>query len=186
MYHQQQRFYVLLILLLAGLVSCKEEIATEPRKVTAEDLSIERIKEVEILYSDSAILRLSITAPVLLNHLESGKERKEFADGLKADFFNEYGNITSTLTALYAVQYERDNKIYIRDSVVVKSANNETLETEELIWDEQQKKLYTDKWVKVSTANEVIYGYGFSANQEFTYWNINKVRGRLNIENLDF
>ena len=87
------------------------------------------------------------------------------------------------MIAKTATQYERQNRIVIQDSVVVTSVNNEILETDELIWDEKNKRLFTDKWVKVTTPDEVIYGYGFSANQEFTYWKISKVRGRFTVEN---
>ena len=107
--------------------------------------------------------------------------RHKIVDGIKVDFFNESGQTTSTLTAKSAIQNERDDKIFIREDVVVKSKSNETLETDELIWDERAKKLYTDKWVKVSTPDEVIYGYGFTSNQEFSYWEIRKVRGRFNV-----
>ena len=167
---------------LLFLVSCDSEMATVPREVTKSDLYIERATDVEILYSDSAVVRLSIQAPTLLNHIKSGQEKKEFPDGIKVDFFNGYGQTTSTMTAKSAIQNDRANKIFIREDVVVKSNNNETLETDELIWDERAKKLYTDKWVKVSTPDEVIYGYGFTSNQEFTYWKISKVRGRFTVD----
>lgn len=174
-------FFIIPLFLLL-IIGCDSEMATVPREITTSDLYIERATDVEILYSDSAIVRLSIQAPTLLNHIMSGKEKKEFPDGIKVDFFNEYGQTTSTLTAKSAIQNDRANKIFIREDVLVKSSNNETLETDELIWDERAKKLYTDKWVKVSTADEVIYGYGFSSNQEFTYWKISKVRGRFTVE----
>jgi LPS export ABC transporter protein LptC len=163
------------------IVGCDSDLTTVPREVTESDLYVERATNVEILYSDSAVVRLSIQAPVLLNHIQPGKEKKEFPNGIKVDFFNAFGLITSSMTAKSATQNERDNKIFIRKEVKVKSGNNETLETDELIWDERTKKLYTDKWVKVSTANEVIYGYGFAADQEFTYWKISKVRGRFTV-----
>ena len=173
--------YSIIPIFLFFLVGCDSEMSTVPREITKNDLYIERATDIEMLYSDSAVVRLSIQAPTLLNHIKSGHERKEFPDGIKVDFFNEVGQTTSTLTAKSAVQNDRENKIFIREDVVVKSQNNETLETDELIWDERAKNLYTDKWVKVSTPDEVIYGYGFTANQEFTYWKISKVRGRFSV-----
>ena len=163
------------------LVSCDSELTAPTREIAKNDLYIERAKDVEILYSDSAVVRLSIQAPTLLNHIMSGKEKKEFPDGIKVNFFNGSGQTTSTMIAKSAIQNERDDKIFIRKDVVVTSESNKTLETDELIWDERAKKLYTDKWVKISTPDEVIYGYGFESNQEFTYWKISKVNGRFNV-----
>ena len=177
-------YFTLLLIGTLSITSCDKQIAELQREITRNDLNIERVYEVEILYSDSAIVRMRIQAPLLLNYIEVGKERKEFPEGLKVDFFNERGQVTSTLTAEYAIQNGRDNKITIRKNVKVESVNKEQLETEELIWDETQKKLYTDKWVKVSTTDETIYGYGFTSNQEFTEWVINKVTGRFIVENI--
>lgn len=165
--------------------SCESKIAEMQRKLSKQDLQKERIEEVEMLYSDSAIVRMRIQAPILFNYIETGKEKKEFAEGLKVDFYNENAIITSTLTAQYAIQHQRENRIVIQKKVVVKSKNGEMLETEELIWNELQKELYTDKAVKISTKDELIYGYGFRSNQEFTEWKISKVNGRFNVENID-
>jgi LPS export ABC transporter protein LptC len=164
--------------------SCEEKIAEMQRNISQQDLGMERIETVEMLYSDSAIVRLRIQAPTLLNYIKVGEEKKVFPDGLKVDFYNENAITTSTLTAKYATQYNRQNKIVIQKKVIVESLNQEKLETEELIWDEQKKQLYTDKWVKVSTKDETIYGYGFTSNQEFTEWEINKVTGRFIVDNL--
>ena len=173
--------YSIVFIFFLLLVGCDSELTAPNREISKSDLYIERATDIEMLYSDSAVVRLSIQAPTLLNHIMSGQEKKEFPDGIKVDFFNESGQTTSTLTAKSAIQNERDDKIFIREDVVVKSKSNETLETDELIWDERAKKLYTDKWVKVSTPDEVIYGYGFTSNQEFSYWEIRKVRGRFNV-----
>ena len=163
---------------------CESQIAEMQRELSEKDLQIERIEGVEILYSDSAIVRMRIEAPTLLNYIQLGRERKTFPDGLEVKFFDGKGRVTSTLTANYAMQIPRESRIIIQDKVVVKSATNETLETDELIWDEREKILYTDKWVKVTTTDELIYGYGFESNQDFTEWQINKVNGRFTVDNL--
>ncbi len=177
----------LVFLLFLGLMfsSCESKIAEMQRELSKQDLQKERIEEVEMFYSDSAIVRMRIQAPLMFNHIQAGKEKKEFPEGLKVDFFNERATVTSTLTAKYAIQHQRENRIVIQKNVVVKSVNGEMLETEELIWDELHKELYTDKAVKISTKDELIYGYGFRSNQEFTEWKINKVNGRFNVDNLD-
>lgn len=176
--------FIAVVLFAVLMSSCEQPIAEMQRELTKRDLYIERAETVEILYSDSAVVRLRIQAPVLLNHIDTKEPRKEFPDGLKVDFFNEMGVITSTLTAKYAIQFEKESKIIIRKNVVVQSMNNESLETEELIWDERLQSLYTDKAVKVATADELIYGYGFRSNQEFTEWEIQKVNGRFTVENI--
>lgn len=179
------KFYLYSLLVCSlTFLGCEQQIAELQKEFSKKDIYIEQVEEVEILYSDSAVVRMRIEAPLLLNFIEANKERKEFPNGIQVDFFSESGGITSTLTAKYAIHNERKNRIVIQKNIVVKSANGEMLETEELIWDESKKQLYTDKWVKVSTPDELIYGYGFTSNQEFTKWQINKVNGRFTVENI--
>ena len=65
------------------------------------------------------------------------------------------------------------------------SKKNETLNAEELIWDEKNGKIYSDKFVKITTADEIIYGEGFEANEDFTNYKIKNIKGTINITNPD-
>jgi hypothetical protein len=60
---------------------------------------------------------------------------------------------------------------------VVSNYKNEKLETEELFWNERDGRIYSKKFVKVTTPSEIILGYGFSSNMEFTEWEIDSVSG---------
>jgi hypothetical protein len=153
--------------------------------LTKKDALIERAKEVEILYSDSAIVRIKVQGPTLWSHLEKDNLYDEFPDGIKMDFFNEKKEPSSVLTGKYALRYPTKNQVIIRDSCVWKSiGNQETLESFELIWDENLKKVYSNKLVVITTPTEKIWGYGFETNQDFTRWKINKPQGRLAVEKI--
>jgi len=138
------------LLFLLGLVACKNELAEVNRVVSADDLQVERIQDFKMLYSDSAVVRVQIEGQTMLRHLDKNDPRQEFPDGVIVDFFNPGSNTTtSRLTAKYAVRHERDSRVIVRDSVVWETVNDEILETEELIWDEQTKKIYTNKFVTI-------------------------------------
>ncbi len=55
----------------------------------------------------------------------------------------------------------------MRDSVVFTSLNGEVLKTTELIWQENNGKLYTDKFVRIIRKDEILQGYGFETDQNF-------------------
>ena len=56
------------------------------------------------------------------------------------------------------------------------------MESEELIWDEKNNKIYTYKKVKITTGKEVIEGEGFVSNPDFTQYSISKIHGSFNFE----
>ena len=49
------------------------------------------------------------------------------------------------------------------------------------MWDEGKELLSSDEFVKISTKDEIIYGEGFEANQDFSKYKIFKVKGRITI-----
>lgn len=149
-----------------------------------ETIQVVEAKDVEIYYSDSAVVRVKITAPRLLNYIDTKEPRAEFVDGLVADFYNTAQEKQSKLVAKFGVKYDTKNIIIVRDSVVITTIRDEKLETEELIWDEKTGNIETDKFVKVSSPNEVVYGYGLVANDDFSYWKIKAVTGRIEAKDI--
>ena len=144
-----------------------------------EQAGVERATEVQILYSDSAVLRVRINAPLMLNHLDPAKPRREFPEGVKVLFFNEVEQPTSQLTSRYAEYFEVERKVFLRDSVVVWNDQDERLETEELVWNEMDSTITSTKFVKITSPNQIIYGYGFRSNAQFSKWEIDRVRGTV-------
>jgi LPS export ABC transporter protein LptC len=139
---------------------------------------IQEVKDIEIIYSDSAMVQTKVNAPVL-NRYESDNPYIEFTKGLKADFYDDQMVIKSRLTADYGIRYERQQKMEAKKNVVVVNEKGEQLNTEHLIWDEKNAKLYSDDFVTITTANEVLTGNGFVSNQDFTQWKIYKLKGNF-------
>lgn len=164
---------------------CKNDVEDVNALVSRFDTQVETAKDVEILYSDSAQVRVRITGPTMLYHLDRREPRQEFPDGVSVDFFGPEGAITSQLDARYGLRLENKNEVIVRDSVVWQSVEGEKIETEELIWDERRKKIYTNKFVVITRPDEIIYGHGFEADQDFSYSRINAIEGRLKVEDLE-
>ncbi len=177
--------YRYLFLLFVGLAACDQVAKRADVLYTQDDTVVEVARDVEILYSDSAIVRVRVTAPTLHNHTEREDPRQEFPDGIKIEFLTPNLTVRSTLTAKFAERRQDKGLVVARDSVVLTTVERETLETEELIWDEVAQKVRTDKFVKVTKPGEVIYGFGLEANQDFSYWKIIVPKGTIKAEQLD-
>ncbi|MEM6965254.1 MAG: LPS export ABC transporter periplasmic protein LptC [Bacteroidota bacterium] len=173
-----------LLFLSPFLISCENDLAEVNRIVSQEELRYETMTDVELLYSDSAILRVRVRGDKMLRHLQANEAKQEFTEGIEVDFFGPTGRTQSELTAKYAIRYESKNEITVRDSVVWQSKRQERLETEELIWDEKQNKVYTKKFVKITKPEEILYGYGFEADQDFTRWEIQVPTGKIKVKGL--
>ncbi|MBK7938815.1 MAG: LPS export ABC transporter periplasmic protein LptC [Lewinellaceae bacterium] len=174
------------VLALAGWTFACNQLKKDTRQVfTQDDVAVELARDVEILYSDSAVVRVRVTGPVMLNNIDRENPHREFPEGVKIDFLEPDLSIKSTLTAKTAVQYPDKGRIIARDSVVLTTVKKERLETEELIWDEKTAKVFTEKFVKVTKPGEVIYGFGLEAEQDFSYWKITVPKGRIKVDQLN-
>ena len=58
----------------------------------------------------------------------------------------------------------------------------EKLNTEQLIWDEKSNLIFTEKTVRITTKEEVIFGEGFESTPDFSSYKITNVRGSINIK----
>lgn len=182
---QLPKLIVLCICCILGVLACDNLKKDTRQSFTSDDTMVEQCRDVEILYSDSAIVRVRVTGPLLLNYTERDNPRHEFPEGVKIEFLAPNLSIKSTLTAKTAVRRQEKGEIIARDSVVLTTAQQEKLETEELIWDEKTAKVYTDKFVKVTKPGEVIYGFGLEANEDFSYWKILVPKGRIKVGKLE-
>ena len=176
-----QYFYLLLFLFV--LVSCKnnrDEVLAIGKKVI---MPSQTGKDITMLYSDSTILKVKLTAPQMLMYERDVKEKMTvLPKGVYVVFYDQKGKESSTLKADYGVQYEASKRMEVRYNVEVVNVNGEKLNTEKLVWDEITKKITSDAFVKITTAKEIIMGKGLEANQDFTQYEIKEITGSVRLD----
>lgn len=169
--------YAIVLLLLAG---CENDLSKVKLYAKAENSPVETAKNIKIIYSDSARVQVEVKAPKMERY-DTENPYFEMTKGLTATFFDDQLKVKSKLDADYGIRYERDQKMEARKNVVVVNEKGEQLNTEHLIWDEKRAKLTSDEFVKITTKDEIIYGNGFEANQDFSKYKIFNVKGTFPI-----
>ncbi len=167
---------LLIVGCLAGCVNDPADVAWLEESLNDQ---VEVASGVQILYSDSARVRLILEAPTMYNYLTPSDPRQEFPDGVEAFFLGEAQDTTSTLIAHSGVYRSRNNLITVRDSVVWESVDHQRLETEELNWDEQRQLIYTNKFVVLTQPDYIITGYGLESDANFSNARVLEVDGRI-------
>ncbi len=169
------------ILLFFSFLSCENDLAEVSKFIDDDEVAIEVGEDVKMLYSDSGRVEMMIEAPVLHRHLDKRTPKREFPKGLEVYFLDKEQKVQSWLTGKYAIEDENMHVITIQDSVVLFNHNEETLETDELIWDQGTNMIYTKQFVRITTKDEQITGYGFEADREFKYWKIIAPQGSVKV-----
>lgn len=144
-------------------------------------LNTERAEEVTILYSKEGFVKARLTTKTF-NHIQNTTVPYiEMKNGLKMEFFDDSLKNQSTLTAKYGKYFEQNGNVLVRDSVVIFNNKKEQLNTEELIWNEKIQKFYTEKFVKITTPTQIIYGDGLESNQNFSEYKIINIKGIIGV-----
>lgn len=175
--------YLIFILVSIITLSCVTKMEDIDNLTSGLEASVEVATNVEILYSDSAQIKVKISGPTMNRYLDNSNPREEFPDGVHVEFFGPDGQIESWLDADYAVRETKKSRIVTRYNVNLYNEKNEKLETSELIWDEKADKVYTNRFVMITQPErgDTSYGHGFIANNDFTRFEIQKNSGKMNI-----
>ncbi|MBK8622661.1 MAG: LPS export ABC transporter periplasmic protein LptC [Saprospiraceae bacterium] len=177
------RFIAVSVMLGFIFFSCGD--IQEIDKFLNEDANIyiERGKDIRMIYSDSAKIKMTVTAPVLERYIQPGQEKEIFDKGILVTFMGQESQPVSWLEANTAIRDVRTGKITTKGRVEFWD-NRKKLESPELIWDENRQIVYTDKIVRITDKiqGDTTYGFGFSANQNFTIFEVKKkVQGKVNV-----
>jgi LPS export ABC transporter protein LptC len=170
------------LFVIISMYSCENDLDKVKLYSKGQVIPTETARSIKIIYSDSAKVQVEITAP-LLDHYSTENPYIEMPNGLKATFYNERMEVKSKLVADYGVRYEKDQKMEAKKNVIVTNEKGDKLNTEHLIWDEKKQKLLSNEDVKITTKDEIIFGKGFEANEDFTKYKIFNIKGTISINN---
>lgn len=171
---------ILFICLL--LASCKNDPDDIAALVNKNTIQEDKADDVTILYSENGQTKVRLFAKEFVRNEVAKPPFVDMKRSMKVEFFDDSMNVNSVLTAKYARYYEKQGNVLIRDSVVVVNKKGERLNTEELIWNQNVKKIYTEKFVKVHTPTQIMFGNGLEANEDFSWYVIKNPTGIVQVD----
>jgi LPS export ABC transporter protein LptC len=171
-------------LFLAGIIAqagCENNLK-DVEQISSKKLKIpvDRSTGVVLIYSDSAIVKAKLITPELL-HFKTDKPYYEMKKGVTVIFFDAQQQETSRIKADYGIQRENEKVIELKKNVVVTNIKGETFKSDELTWDENKKRFYSNKLVSITSKTNVLYGTSFWADESFSYYEITQSTGDLSL-----
>lgn len=150
--------------------SCENDPAVV-ENLNKKTIGIEEGRQIESYLSQNGKVKAKLTAPLMLRYL-ADTPKVEFPKTLHVDFYNDSTKVESKLFAKYGRYLENENKVFLRDSVVVFNITGDTLFCQELYWDQLSATFYTDKKVIIHKPDQKVYGTGLIADQSFKWFTI--------------
>ncbi len=159
-------------------VGCENDINTV-KNLGKKKLGVDEGREVVSYMSQSGKTKAKLVAPLMLLSQDEYGKKIEYPKTLRVDFYDDTLHIQSKLFALYGSYTERENKIYLKDSVIIFNIKGDTLICKELTWDQATQRFTTDKQIFISQskpARQTLFGIGFSSDQYLTDVHIGHVQ----------
>src|SRR5688572_2758054 len=146
-----------------SVIGCSQGDLREPLEYPGP---LREVENVEFYNSEGDQVTSKLTADLVY---EFANGDQEFPKGVYIEMYDESGRLKTTLRANYAKFVKELGHWVGQGKVEVKNViKDEQLNTEELYWNRQTKKIYTQKFVTIRQQRDVIYGTGLDANQDLT------------------
>lgn len=139
-------------------------------------------EDVTGIYSQDGKVKMRIFAHDFIRNQSAKRPYIDMNNGLKVEFYDDSGNVANTLTADSSRYYEAQQDFIVWDSVHIVTKKGEQLNTDELVWNNSIQKFFTEKPVRITTNNEVLYGNGMEANSDFTWYQILHPKGSVQVD----
>ncbi len=167
------------LFILSALVACEKATHTAG-DFKPYDGPIAMLEKVNLYYSDSARVKVKMKAPVENEYLNGNRI---FPKGIDLTFFDILGDTNAILTSNYAI-FDKNTGIYtVRGNVVIIGIKEyKKINTEELFWNPTTKQVYTEKFVRIETKEEILTGNGLTASQDFKTYRITKPTGIFSVK----
>lgn len=168
----KQTHPLLALLLIIGcsvlLFACEND-QKEIDKWTKDVKLPEVAKFIDGTLSQNGVVKAKLKAPVMIRMEGNTSDSvfTEFPKKLHVDFFNDSIKRESWLDAKYGKYYNNQNKIYLRDSVIIINVRGDTLWCHDMWWDQNTKMFFTDTVAKYKSFGRDITGFhGMKATQD--------------------
>lgn len=177
-----KHIFLLIPALCAGMfISCENDLEEVNKLTNFEVLPMQTVKNATFTYTDSAELVFKLEAPIIDRY--GGEEPyDEFRQGVHVWSYDEQGNLETEITAAYAINYRSKKLMVAENNVELKNFEGKQLNAEELIWDQNTHRIYTDKFVKITTPREILFGDGLDAAEDFSSYEIKNIKGRIKVD----
>jgi len=174
------------VLLMAGVFcSCENNVKDLPGSGKRAIIPEEAWK-IESLMSEGGKIKGKLTSPYMLRYQRSDTPYAEFPRTLHVDFYKDSVKnkdsivIESQMDAHYGKYLQNQNKVFLRDSVVVKNIlKGDTVHCRTLWWDQHTQKFYTDDAVRIYQKDKILFGVGMEADQNFRWYTIKHLTGTV-------
>ena len=169
--------------MLLTLGACKEESTSVVSHATNPDVvPTMTTTDVRTVISDEGHTRYRIVAPVW-NMFEEAKEPHwTFPKGVNCEELDDAYKMVTSIKCDSAY-FDKGKSLWtLTGNVRISNVDNDLILTDQLMWDQQSHKMYSDAFIHIEKQGRIIEGYGYESNERLTTYTLRQVEAIFPID----
>ena len=158
-----------LVVILTTFVSCHENDIKQVNKITKVDITPSMAAQgLKVDYTENGKLAYTMISPEMKKY-DQPEAKSEFPKGFNVVFYDSLQQVRGTARANYGMSHDLTQILELKGNVIIVNYKDKTrIETEHMFWDRRNKTITGEQAVKIVTAEKVLTGIGFKANEDLT------------------
>lgn len=166
------------LLFLIGFSACTDETKVDvSSQLHPDSMPMMSTKNVATFISDSGIVQYKIVAPTWNVYEEVDTPYWKFPDGLYLQKYDHMFQVIATVAADSAKFFSKLKIWQLDGHVEMTKAPKDLFQTEQLFWDQNRKKIYSDSFIHIETPTHVLEGLGFESDDRLQSYRVIKPQG---------
>ena len=166
------------LMLFCFNISCSHKEKEMGEAIVERDsMAVLDTRGVMSLISDSGITRYRINTEEWLVYDRRSPSYWAFEKGIYVEKFDTLFNVEASIESDTAYYSDKQKLWKLIGNVHVQNLKGEKFDTELLYWDQNKKKVYSDKRVRIEQVDQIIYAWGFESNEQMTRYRFFKTDG---------
>lgn len=171
------------IVMLLLFSSCNDKKKALGAAITERDsLPVLNTVGVTSLISDSGVTRYRVKTDEWLVYDRKRPSYWAFEKGVYLEQFDSLPHVEASIKADTAYYYDREKLWKLIGHVDIKNRKGERFNTELLYWNQAERKVYSDKFIRIQQPDRIITGYGFDSNEQMTIYAIHNIGGVFDVD----
>ena len=166
---------MVMLLLFSSCSGKKKELGDA---ITERDsMAVMDTRGVTTLVSDSGVTRYRINTEEWLVFDRKNPPYWAFEKGVYLEKFDSIFQVEASIKADTAYFFNKEELWKLMGNVHIQNLKGEKFDTELLYWDQNKKRVYSDRRVRIEQPDQIIYAIGFESNEQLTKYRFFKTEG---------
>jgi LPS export ABC transporter protein LptC len=167
-----------LVVAITMFVGCESNFKEVQKSNFSEFVPSGEADKINLKYTDSGRITAVLISPKMREYASVDFPFTEFPKGIDVTLYDKNGKKTY-ITSDYATSFKVTNIIDLKGNVKINSQDGQTLETEQLYFDQKNEWFFTEKSFKFTDPKGVSDGKGIDFSKDFKVINSQSIVGEV-------